>query len=67
MIRVEKHSFTVICGQKVLVNPTVLEIFCQDLWSKALVLVNPTVLEMFCQDLGSKALVLVDPTVLEIF
>ena len=30
----------------VLVNLTVLEIFCQDLLSKALVLVNPTVLEI---------------------
>ena len=29
--RVEKSSFTVICGQKVLVNRAVLEMFCQDL------------------------------------
>ena len=50
----------------VLVNHTVLEIFCQDLRLKALVLVNPTVQEIFCQDLQSKAIVLVNPTVLEI-
>ena len=36
----------------VLVNPTVLEIFWQDLYRKALVLVNPTVVEIFWQDLS---------------
>ena len=39
-----------------LVNPTELEIFQQDLVAKTLLLVNPTELEIFQQDSVAKAL-----------
>ena len=48
----------------VLVNPTVVELFYQDLVAKALLLVTPTELEISYQDLYRKALL---ATVLEIF
>ena len=50
-----------------LVFPTVLEIFQQDLVAKTIVLVTPTELEIFNLDLVAKAQLLVTPTELEIF
>jgi hypothetical protein len=46
-----------------LVPPTELEIFQQNLVAKALLLVPPTELKIFQQDLVAKALLLVIPTV----
>ena len=49
-----------------MVISTVLEMFYQNLYRKALVLVNPSEVEIFLQDLYRKALILVNLEVIKI-